>query len=279
MSGAVSEFDPAAAEIDVTKPNVARVYDYLLGGKESFPADKEQGDLLMRNGPASRDAALHSRAFLGRVVERAAAAGIWQFLDIGSGLPTQQNVHEVAHRVAPGSRVVYVDYDPAVVKHTKALLTGNAWAIQADIRDPRQILDHPDAQYPFLNWDEPMLILLVSVLHFVTDDWKPGEIVRRLAAAAAPGSWVAIAHGTDEGSDPEKIRRAQKLYDGASAPWVPRRPEKVAEWLEGMRIFPPGRPLPVSQWWPRQGEDTAATIGVFGVVAEVTPGRPAPDAG
>jgi O-methyltransferase involved in polyketide biosynthesis len=277
----MSGFDAAAAGIDVDTPNVARIYDYALGGKDNYPADRAAMHKLLKSSPVYIEACRQSRAFLGRVVQEAAAAGIRQFLDIGSGLPTQQNVHEIAQRAVPGSRVVYVDYDPVVVTHTRALLAGtdNTWVIQHDVREPQEILNDSLVRR-VLNWDEPVLILLMSVLHFVADRDQPDEIVRQLAAVAAPGSYVAIAHGTDEGIPTRNIIEAQEVYDGASAPWVPRRTWDVARWLDGMQILAPGA-VPVGAWRPASPQDAegAERTGVFGVVAAVTPGSRAADAG
>jgi O-methyltransferase involved in polyketide biosynthesis len=277
----MSGFDAAAAGIDVNTPNVARIYDYALGGKDNYLADRAAMHRLLKFSPVHIEACRQSRAFLGRVVREAAAAGIRQFLDIGSGLPTQQNVHEIAQRASPGSRVVYVDYDPVVVAHTRALLAGtdNTWIIQQDVREPQEILNDPLVRR-VLDWDEPVLILLVSVLHFVTDRERPDEIVRQLAAPAAPGSYVAIAHGTDEGIPPRDIIKAQELFDDASAPWVPRRTWEVARWLAEMQILAPGA-VPVGAWRPASPQDAegAERTGMFGVVAAITPGPQTADAG
>lgn len=279
----MKRFDAADAGIDFTTPSPARIYHIALGGKDNWEADRKAFEDLLTISPDYVKHCEQSRAFLGRVVRAAAANGIRQFLDLGSGLPTQQNVHEIAHLAAPGSPVIYVDYDPVAVTMARARLGGgvNAWVIQKDVRQPREILGD-ELVRAVLNWDEPVLILLVSILHFVTDEERPAEIVRQLAEAAAPGSWLAIAHGTGDGIDPQRIADARDLYDSTSAPWVERKPQEVVRWLDGMRILPPGATR-VGAWpgatrvgaWRPDAEDAAAANeaidGMFGVVAEVMP--------
>jgi S-adenosyl methyltransferase len=265
------DWDAAAEGIDVSVPNVARMYDYALGGKENFAADRDAVHELIRINPVHTYAAREIRAFLGRAVREAVLAGIRQFLDIGSGLPTQQNVHQIAHQLAPETRVVYCDYDQVVVAHTRALLAGqdNAWIIQQDARRPRDILADPVLR-AVLDFREPVAVLLVAILHFIPDRDQPGGIVRELAGPLVPGSYLVMAHATEDYL-PDRRREfeeARQLFDRASAPFTPRGIRQVTRWLDGMEILDPGV-VPVSAWRPDDpaGASGAERTGVLGLVA------------
>src|SRR6266498_1582061 len=184
------------AEINTDVAHPARMYDYYLGGKDNFPADREAADQALAASPAVRDMARQNRAFLQRVVRFLARdAGIRQFIDIGAGLPTQGNVHEIAQAITPDARVVYVDNDPIVVVHSDALLAGhNTTAIKADLREPNVILEHPEVR-EVIDLDQPVAVLLVAVLHFLQDADDPVGVVARLRDAMAAGSYLAISHG------------------------------------------------------------------------------------
>ena len=192
------EKDLGPAEIDITRPHPARTWDYYLGGKDNFAADRAVADKVIAAWPGMRVAARENRKFLGRAVQYLAGeAGIDQFLDIGSGLPTASNVHEVAQAINPAARVVYVDNDPLVLAHARALLTsmpeGACDYLDADLRDPELILR--DAART-LDFTQPAAIMLVAVLHFIPDASDPQGIVATLAGALAPGSFVAVSHLT-----------------------------------------------------------------------------------
>src|ERR1700723_2083155 len=168
-------------EIDTSRPHSARVYDYMIGGKNNFAADRETAAQVLRHSPNAHTAARENRAFLGRAVRfLAAEAGIRQFLDIGTGLPTTNNVHEVAQSVAPAARVVYADNDPLVLAHARALLTsspeGRTAYIHADLRDPQSVLSNP-AVREVLDFGQPIALMLVAVLHFVPDEFKPAQVM------------------------------------------------------------------------------------------------------
>lgn len=269
--------------IDPGTANIARVYDAALGGNNNYEVDRKLLAELLKFAPVYVETCRQSRAFLGRVVQDAVAAGIYQFLDIGSGLPTQSNVHEIAQREAPGSsRVVYVDRDPVVVAHTNRLLDGvdRTWVVQGDLHEPQKILGDPVVRQ-MLDWRQPVMVMLVAVLHFIDDDHDPRGIVRQLAAAAVPGSMVAIAHGTQEWLPDQVAASAQDLFlRRASAQITMRRREDVLGWLEGMQILDPGA-VAVPAWRPARPQDAEGgeRTGLFGVVAEVAPGPPAADAG
>src|SRR5690348_8273691 len=178
------------------------MYDYYLGGKDNFAADRETAQALMKIVPTIRAAARENRAFLGRVVRYLVAeAGIRQFLDIGTGLPSANNVHEVAQHVAPSCRVVYADNDPLVLAHARALLTSSAEGktayIEADLREPEKILEHPVTRQT-LDFTKPVALMLVAVLHFVPDADGPRQIVETLLEALPSGSYLVASHATPE---------------------------------------------------------------------------------
>src|ERR1700745_1409713 len=182
---------------DTGTANTARIYDYLLGGKDNYVVDREAGDKLVEALPGAVQACRDNRAFLQRAVRHLAGAGIRQFLDIGTGLPTASNTHQVAQHAAPESRIVYVDNDPIVLAHARALLTstpeGACAYIHADLRDPAAILAGAART---LHFCQPVGVLLVAVLHFLTHDEQPHAMVRALMDAVPPGSYLAVSHVT-----------------------------------------------------------------------------------
>jgi len=255
-----------ARGLDIRTPNVARIYDYLLGGKDNFSADRDAAAKILEEIPHSVLACRQNRDFLGRVVHYLAAdRGIRQFLDIGSGLPAGRNVHEVAQAVFPESRVVYVDYDSIVVSHARALLESGAstvMAVENDLRNPRKIID--DARR-LIDFSEPVAVLLFAILHFLTDAEEPHEIVGSLTEALAPGSAVAVSHITAEGIEPEKSLAAQKIYQGASAPAVPRSRQDIARFFDGLELVAPG--VTDINLWPGRSPGPEAPLTFYGGVA------------
>jgi SAM-dependent methyltransferase len=238
-------------------PAIARVYDYLLGGSHNFAADRAAARDFLARWPDAQLTMLANRAFLGRAVRYLAAdAGIGQFLDIGSGIPTMGNVHEIAQQAAPGARVVYVDNDPVAVAHSQALLARNdhAAAIQADLCRPRQILDHPDLR-ELLDLSEPAALLLVAVLHFLTDADDPAGLVAELRDALAPGSHIVISHGTTDGQ-PAHVAEAMRRYAQTTAPFRPRSHGEILAFFDGFTLIAPGL-VPVPRWRPAQPFDDA----------------------
>src|SRR5487761_864033 len=240
-------------EIDTSRPHPARIYDYGLGGKNHFAVDREVAEKAWAAMPTGRTAARENRAFLGRVVRYLAAEeGIRQFLDIGTGLPTTDNVHEAAQRVAPESRIVYVDNDPLVLAHARALLTstpeGRTAYIPADLRDPASILADPATQ-EVLDLTQPVALILVAILHFVNDDDNPAEIVRTLLDALPSGSYLVASHLTGE-HDPAAQTSTERAYRGARMPAQWRNSDVFAEMaFAGLDLVPPGIVL-VSEWRP-----------------------------
>jgi len=190
-----------ASDRSAKAATAARIYDVFLGGVHNFPADQEAARRVAAAMPAAPAMARANRAFLGRAVRFLADAGVRQFLDLGSGMPTQGNVHEIAQGIDPEARVVYVDIDPVAVSESQELLEGNdhATAIQADLRQPAAILDHPRVR-KLLDFDRPVGLLLCAVLHFVPDDDQAYGLVSRFRAALAPGSWMVVSHGANEGA-------------------------------------------------------------------------------
>lgn len=244
--------------VDITVPNASRVYDYALGGVHNFRVDREFYTQAERMMPQVRVMAQANRAFLGRAVRWLTTAGIRQFLDLGSGIPTLGNVHEVAQEADPATRVVYVDIDPVAVEQSNSLLKTNryATAIHGDLRDPAAILQDPRL-LEFLDFSEPIGVLMVAVLHFIPDRDDPASIIREFGAALTPGSFLAISHGAPEAT--EEARRQQeavrKLYEQTPTPVVIREAEQVAGLLgDSFELLPPGV-VNIDQWHPDPEED------------------------
>jgi len=240
-------------EIDTSKPQAARMYDYYLGGKDNFAADRETAQALMKIVPTIRAAARENRAFLGRVVRYLVTeAGIRQFLDIGTGLPSANNVHEVAQHVAPSCRVVYADNDPLVLAHARALLTSSAEGktayIEADLREPEKILEHPVTRQT-LDFTKPVALMLVAVLHFVPDADGPRQIVETLLEALPSGSYLVASHATPEYYE-DRGAAAARTYTDRGVPFQFRTADELAEVaFNGLEMVGPGL-VPVSEWRP-----------------------------
>src|SRR6266516_869676 len=250
--------------LDTSRPHPARMYDYFLGGKDNFPADREAGDEVLTAWPEVREGVRENRAYLRRVVSfLAREAGIRQFLDIGTGIPTQGNVHEVAQAVVPDARVVYVDNDPIVHVHANALLAGETTSIiLADLREPETILDHPEVRR-VIDSGAPFAVLLLAILHFVSDDADPARIVAAFRKALRPGSFLAISHVTADFS-PETTERAARVYDRAAARLIPRGGAEIGRFFDGLDLVEPGL-VPIQRWRPR-GQPAQLRGGMYGGV-------------
>jgi hypothetical protein len=268
----LSPVTDTSREIDTSRPHSARVYDYHLGGKDNFAADRQAGDKLVAAFPSVRTATRENRAFLGRAVRYLAAeAGIRQFLDIGTGLPSASNVHEVAQRAAPSSRIVYVDNDPLVLAHAQALLTsgpeGRTAYIHADLRQPEKILAHPVTR-EVLDFTQPVALMLLAILHLIPDEDKPTEIVATLLDAMPPGSYLVASHGTAE-HDPAAAAAAERVFREAGLSFHLRDTDDFARLaFPGLELVPPGVVL-VSEWRPEDAgpRPTPAEVGWYGGVA------------
>lgn len=235
------------------KPNVARMYDYLLGGFHNFQIDRDAADKMLQVYPDLRLVTYANRAFLRRVVNHLATQGIELFLDIGSGVPTVGNVHEVAHGLNPAAQVVYVDIDPAAVAHSRATLAGNpnATALRGDLANPEQILSHPDVSR-LLDFGRPTAILLIAVLHYIVDNDTAYRAVRTLRDALAPGSYMAISHGIPETQPPEVDEQLGTLMRTASH-FTRRSPQEVMRFFDDMELVQPG--LVLTPLWNPEGPD------------------------
>ena len=211
------EPDWVPAGVDTRRANIARLYDYLLGGSHNFLADQDVGRALAAVEPEVRAIARANRAFLLRAVRFLGTAGIDQFLDIGSGIPTVGNVHEVAQQANPDARVVYADIDPVAIAHSRTILAGreNAAIIEGDLREPEKILAHGDTRR-LIDFSQPAGLLLVSVLHYVADADDPWGAVATLRDALAPGSYLVVCHGTTEGK-PSVVQAANKVFNRSVA--------------------------------------------------------------
>jgi S-adenosyl methyltransferase len=262
-----AEDGDAVRLVDPTVATEARVYDYLLGGVTNFAVDRATA---LRQGEAvggmdrPRAAVRANRVFLGEAVRFLVDAGIRQFLDIGSGIPTEENVHQVAQRLAPDSRIVYVDYDPVVLAHAHELLTstpeGAAEYVQADMRDPGRIVDQAAAT---LDLREPFAVTLVSLLHFFPDGEDPQGIVARFVAAMPAGSYLVVSHITGD-MHPELVAKlVEAPGEDASYRFVPRTRAELSRFFDGLQLVEPGV-VPMSRWLP-PGTDTqvAASADMF----------------
>ncbi|HEY2261286.1 MAG TPA: SAM-dependent methyltransferase [Streptosporangiaceae bacterium] len=258
---------PAGQQAD--GPSIACVYDYLLGGSHNFAADQEAAREFLARWPDAPVTMRANRAFLGRAVRYLAGeAGIRQFLDIGSGIPTMGNVHEIAQHAAPDARVVYVDNDAVAVQHSRAILARNenAIAIQADLRRPQEILGSLQLR-GLLDLSQPVALLLVAVLHFFPDSDEPKALVAELREALAPGSYVVISHGTTDGQAPN-VAEAMSHYDQTTASFQPRSHAAITAFFGDLELVSPGL-VPVPRWRPDQDaatHDDPGQIAAYGGV-------------
>jgi S-adenosyl methyltransferase len=259
-------------KIDTSKPHAARMYDYLLGGKDNFAVDRETAEKAIRAIPTGRTGVRENRTFLGRAVRYLVSeAGIRQFLDIGTGLPSANNVHEVAQEAAPESRVVYVDNDPIVLAHARALLTstpeGRSAYIEADLLEPEKILTDPALQAT-LDFSQPVALILVGILHFVPDEMNPARAVSTLVEALPSGSYLAGSHGVPD-FNPDGAVSWTRTYRAGGVPFQLRTADEFAELaFRGLEMIDPGLVV-VSEWHP-EGDGPRplpAEVGMMGGVA------------
>ena len=265
--------DPSAADrFDTTVAHPARRYNYWLGGKDHFAADRASGDAIEKAMPSIRLMAIENRMFLGRAVDHLARQGIRQFLDIGTGIPAPGNTHEVAQAIQPTTRTVYVDNDPIVLTHSRALLTsgpeGAIAYLDADLREPDVILAHPDLRAT-LDFDQPIALLLVAILHFIRDDEDPQGIIDTFVDALPSGSYVVASHSTWEYQSPEAIE--QLTANNRDGRFVPRTGKQLGDLLKGLDFVDPGL-VSVSEWHAEgapQPRPSIQDVSCNGVVARI----------
>lgn len=263
--------ESAPVGTDPTVPSVARIYDYYIGGKDNYAVDREAADEAAKLHPGGLDAlrmgGLQNRRFLASAVNYLAGKGIRQFLDIGTGLPTADNTHEVAQRAAPSSRIVYVDHDPVVLAHARALLTsapeGATSYIDADLRDPDTILRQAAAT---LDFTRPVAVMLIAVLHVIDDADQPYQIVRELMAAVPPGSYLAISHLSADitaTAEAEAMRFfARALSERMMENMVLRDREGIARFFDGLELVEPGV-VQADQWETAAGPSVPSKVALY----------------
>lgn len=258
----------APDDIDLDRPSGARVYDYFLGGAHNFAVDRQLAEAIAAMTPDIGDTMRANRAFLRRVVRHLVEEGFDQFLDIGSGIPTVGNVHEVAQQADSDTRVLYVDVDPIAVSHSRAILDGvpRTGIIQADARDVESILADPLTR-ELLDLDRPLAVLVLGVLHFVPDSDDPAGIVARLRDAIAPGSMIALVNVTHEDQPPEVIE-AQKLSSRTGTPIFLRSRDELTAQFDGLTLVEPGL-VHLPLWHPDSPLDAAERPERFGALAGV----------
>ncbi|MCS0637953.1 SAM-dependent methyltransferase [Streptomyces sp. LP05-1] len=247
----LSESSPV--RIDTSKPHPARMYDWFLGGKDNYPVDEEMARQLLTLDARGRDMARVNRAFMHRATRWVGAAGVHQYLDIGTGIPTEPNLHQIAQQVTPYARIVYCDNDPIVLAHAEALLRstpeGATSYIQADARDPEAILEQAST---ILDFGRPVALSLLALLHFLDDEEGAYELVRKLIEPLAPGSYLVLSQVTGD-FDPEGAARAQAMYQERGLTLRLRGRAEFARFFEGLELVEPGVSL-TAEWHPELGE-------------------------
>lgn len=250
--------------VDESVPSPARIYDYWLGGHHNFAVDREVGRRAEEAMPTLRAAIRANRSFLRRVVTYLVGCGVDQFLDLGSGVPTMGNVHEVAWAVDPAARVVYVDLDSVAVAHGRQLLAGDSRSlvVQADLRRVDDVVGQAGS---LLDFGRPVGVLMFAVLHFLPDGDRPGDLVRDYLGRVAPGSFVALSHASDDRNLPgEQSEMLADYRESTKSPFVHREPEVLAGWLDGLELVPPGI-TQTNEWRP--DEPAERILRTYGVLA------------
>jgi hypothetical protein len=263
----LSEQGYPADRIDTSRPHPARMYDYWLGGHDNYEIDRDAAERILATSPGVLGAVQANRAFLRRAVRALVRDyGVRQILDLGTGIPTSPNTHEIAQAIAPETRVAYIDNDPIVGVHAQARLTGVGATgfLLADAREPEAILWHPDIR-ALIDFDQPVALLLVAVLHFVTDKENPWQIVATLRDALPPGSFMALSHGTADDITAD-LSETARVYNGATASLTLRPRSEVAAFFEGFELIEPGL-VTVADWRPDAVEPDPRRFGIYAGVA------------
>ncbi|MFI6095710.1 SAM-dependent methyltransferase [Lentzea sp. NPDC051213] len=245
----------AGPEIDLDRPSAARIYDAHLGGFHNFQVDREAAAKIAAFMPELPDILRANRSFLRRAVRELIDLGVTQFLDLGSGIPTVGNVHEIAWKANPDCRIVYVDLDPVAVSHSRAILggIGQATALRGDLRRPKDILSNPETQR-LLDFSQPIAVLMFAVLHFVPDEDDPAGIIRQYLDATVPGSYLAISHASLEGSEPEKAQEATQQFRRSVTEFSMRTRAEITGLFDGLDLIDPGV-VYLPEWRPDPGDE------------------------
>jgi SAM-dependent methyltransferase len=257
----------APPDVALDHPSTARIYDYMLGGSHHVRADREIAEQLLAVAPEIGPTALANRHFMRRALQFLLDAGVRQFLDLGSGIPTVGNVHEIAQRAAPDARVVYVDIDPVAVAHSRAILAGDqsVLVLQADLREPATVLTDPGV-VELLDFDRPIAVLLVAVLHFIPDSERPAEIIAQYRDALTPGSYLVISQASWPEEVTDERREVLAIYERTTSPVGLRNREEIAAFFTDFELVEPGL-VPFVEWRPEPGGEPPPKLmpGVVGV--------------
>ncbi|MEU3053614.1 SAM-dependent methyltransferase [Streptomyces griseus] len=256
---------PQRDPIDTSKPHPARVYDWLLGGKDNYAVDQEVGEKLPAEARAN---AARNRAFMHRSAAWLARQGVDQFLDVGTGIPTAPNLHQIVQRITPTARIVYADNDPIVLRHAEALLVsspeGATDYLHADVREPEAILEQARK---VLDFDRPIALSLIALMHFLRDEEDPYGITRTLVGALAPGSFLVLSHGTAD-QHPELREETEKAYRKGAIALRMRTRAEVEPFFEGLELVAPGL-VPAAEWYQEQPAPAQERSGFYVGVARV----------
>ncbi|MFJ6610132.1 SAM-dependent methyltransferase [Streptomyces sp. NPDC091289] len=255
----------SADPIDTSKPHPARVYDWLLGGKDNYPVDQEVGEKLPAEARAN---AARNRAFMHRAAAWLAREGVDQFLDVGTGIPTAPNLHQIVQRITPAARIVYADNDPIVLRHAEALLVsspeGATDYLHADVREPEAILGQARKA---LDFDRPIALSLIALMHFLRDEDDPYGITRTLVGALAPGSFLVLSHGTAD-QHPELREETERAYRKGAIALRMRTRAEVEPFFEGLELVAPGL-VPAAEWYQERPAPAQERSGFYVGVARV----------
>jgi SAM-dependent methyltransferase len=254
----------SADRLNLQVPHSARVYDYFLGGKTNFAVDRQAGDHLLEAFPGFRTAAQSNRMWMHRAARYVAERGITQFLDIGTGIPTSPNLHEVVQEIVPEAHVVYADNDPIVLAHSRALLVsslrGETAYLEADVTDPQAILDSAEVR-ELLDLSKPVALSIVGVFHYLTDDAKPYELIQQYVDALAPGSYLLFSHCTPDFA-PAMWEQAIQVYQADGGDAQVRSREEIERFFTGLELVEPGLEVPY-RWHPDEETESLAERGIF----------------